>query len=165
MIDFNNPKMKRNHMFLVHYNRMGGNRRNQQLPINILRRGAIIYFSINYNQHKNFYNFFQEQIVDEFLDSVYTRFNPDDQYKIQGYAEIINQKQGKFIIAEITCVWLTNTYKARHFNEYVRSSVKSEIVKRIIVNSLTGSSWYFKRFNRLTIIASSVIDVKRIMSG
>ena len=140
MIDFNNPKMKRNHMFLVHYNRMGGNRRNQQLPINILRRGAIIYFSISYNQHKNF---FQQQIVDDFLDSVYTRFNPDDQYMIQGYAEIINQQQRKLIIAESTPVWLTNTYTARHFNDYVRSSIKSEIVKRIIVNGLTGSSRYF----------------------
>ena len=140
MIDFNNPKMKRNHMFLVHYNRMGGSRRNQQLPINILRRGAIIYFSISYNQHKNF---FQQQIVDDFLDSVYTRFNPDDQYMIQGYAEIINQQQGKLIIAESTPVWLTNTYTARDFNDYVRSSIKSEIVKRIIVNGLTGSSRYF----------------------
>ena len=85
--------------------------------------------------------------------------------KTQGYAEIINQQQGKFIIAESTRVWLTNTYTARHFNDYVRSSSKSEIVKRIIVNGLTGSCWYFKRFNRLTIIASSVKDVKRIMSG
>ena len=55
-------------MFLLHYNQMGGNRRNQQLPINILKRGSVKYFSINYNQHRNFYNFFQEQIAD---DSVY----------------------------------------------------------------------------------------------
>ena len=44
--------------------------------------------------------------MDNFLDSVYARFDPDDQYKIQGYAEIINQQQGEFIIAENTCVWL-----------------------------------------------------------
>ena len=65
-------------MVLLHYNQMGRNMRNQQLPINILRRGAIKYFSINYNQHKNFYNFFQEQIVDDFLNSVYTRFDTND---------------------------------------------------------------------------------------
>lgn len=78
--------------------------------------------------------------MDDFLDSVYARFDPDDQYKIQGYVEIINQQQSKFIIAESTRVWLTNTYTASHFNEYVHSSIKSEIVKRIIVNGLTGSS-------------------------
>ena len=151
-------------MFLLHYNQMGGNGGNQ-LPINILRRGAIKYFSINYNQHKNFYNFFQEKIVDDFLNSVYTRFNPDDEYKIQGYAEIVNQQQGEFTVAETARVLLTNTFTATHFNEYVCSSIKSEIVKRIIVNGLNGSSWYFKHFNRLTIIASSVKYAKRIMSG
>ena len=140
MIDFDNSRTRKSHTVLLHYNQMGGNMRNQQLPINILRRGAIKYFSINYNQHKNFYNFFQEQIVDDFLNSVYKRLDTNDQYKIQGYAETINQQQGEFIIAESTRVWLTNTYTASHFNEYVHSSIKSEIVKRIIVNGLTGSS-------------------------
>ena len=112
MIDFNNSRTRKSHMVLLHYNQMGRNMRNQQLPINILRRGTIKYFSINYNQHKNFYNFFQEQIVDDFLNSVYTRFDTNDQYKIQDYAETINQQQGEFIIAESTRVWLTNTYTA-----------------------------------------------------
>ena len=84
---------------------------------------------------------------------------------MQGYAEIVNQQQGEFTVAESTRVLLTNTFTATHFNEYVRSSIKSEIVKRIIVNGLNGSSWYFKHFNRLTIIASSVKYAKRIMSG
>ena len=91
-IHFKNSRTRKNHMFLLHYNQVGGNRRNQQLPINILKRGPIKYFSINYNQHKNFYNFFQEQIADDFLDSVYRRFvSSDTGYKLQGYAEIINQ--------------------------------------------------------------------------
>ena len=62
-IDFKNSRTWKNHMFLLHYDQMGGNRWNQQLPINVLRRGPITYFSINYNQHKSFYNFFQEQIL------------------------------------------------------------------------------------------------------
>ena len=45
------------------------------------------------------------------------------------YAEIINQQQGEFLIAESTCVLLTNTYTARYFNNYVQNSVRSEIVK------------------------------------
>ena len=142
---------------------MGGNRKKQQLPVNILR-GPIKYFTISYNQHKNFYNIF-EKIFRLFLDSVYARFDPDDQYKIQGYAEIINQQQGEFIIAESSRVWLSNTYTVSYFNNYVRNSIKSEIVKRTVVNGLTDSSWYFKRFNRLTIIASSIKGVRRIMSG
>ena len=84
---------------------------------------------------------------------------------MQGYAEIINQQQGEFIIAENTRVWLTNTYTAKYFNDYVRGSIKSDIVKRIIINGQTGSSWYFKRFNRLTVITTSVQEAKKIFSG
>ena len=127
-------------MFLFHYSQMGGSRTNQQLPINIFKRGPIKYFSINYNQHKNFYNFLGEQIVDDFLDSVHSRFVSDGEYKLRGYAEIINRQQGDFLIAQSTRVWLTNTYTGRYFNNFVKNSVKREIVKRIIFNGLTGSS-------------------------
>ena len=70
-------------MFLFHYNQAGCSRMNQQLPINVLRRGPVKYFSISYTQHKNFYDFSQEGIVDNFLEAVYNRFIPDDEYKIQ----------------------------------------------------------------------------------
>ena len=70
---------------------------NQQLPINILRRGPIKYFSINFHQHKNFYIFFQENVVDDFLKVVYSRFTHGDENKIEGYAEIINQQQGELV--------------------------------------------------------------------
>lgn len=94
-------------MFLFRYGQMGGNRGNGQLPTNILKRGPITYYTISYDQHKNFYDFFSEQIVSDFLSSVCNRFNPNGVHKIQGYAEIINQQQGEFIIAESSRVWLT----------------------------------------------------------
>ena len=100
MMDSNYPRARKNHMFLLHYNQMGGNRRNQQLPINVLKRGPIKYFSINFNRHKDFYDFFQERIEDDFFDAVYNRFVSNGQYKVEGYAEIINQQHGDFIIAE-----------------------------------------------------------------
>ena len=36
-----------------------------------------------------------------------------------------------------------------YFNEFVRGELKNEITNRIIQNGLTGSSWYFRRFERL----------------
>ena len=127
-------------MFLFHYNQSGGSRMNQQLPLNVLKRGPITYFSVNFNQHKDFYNFFEESIVDDFLDAVYARFAPDDEIKIQGYAEIINQQQGNNIISENKRVWLTNVYTAKHFKPYVRGAVRNDILKRLIFNGDTGSS-------------------------
>ena len=115
-------------MFLFHYNQSEGSRMNQQLPLNVLKRGPITYFSVNFNQHKDFYNFFEESIVDDFLDAVYARFVPDGEIKIQGYAEIINQQQDDNIISENERVWLTNFYTAKHFNLYVRGAVKNNIL-------------------------------------
>ena len=47
----------------------------------------------------------------------------------------------------------------------MRNSIKSDIVKRIIINGQTGGSWYFKSFNRLTVITTSVNEANKIFSG
>ena len=143
-------------MFLFYYTQAGGSRLKKQLPINVLRRDPIKHFSINYNQHKNFYNFFQESIVDDFLEAVYACFTLDDEYKIQGYPKIINQHQGESTISQSTRVWMTNVYTAKYFNPYVRGAIKNDIVKRVITNGESGSSWVFNRFKSLQIIATSI---------
>ena len=78
-------------MFLFHFGKTGGNRGNGQLQINVLKRGAITYYTTSFAQHRGFYNFFGEQIVDDFLMSVYNIFVPDKDYMIQGYAQIMNR--------------------------------------------------------------------------
>ena len=47
--------------------------------------------------------------------------------------------------------WLTDVYSCKFFNEFVKSGFKKDILKRIIVNELTGSSWRFKIFNKLSV--------------
>ena len=71
---------------------------NQQLHVIVVARGLVTYFSVNYNDHKNFCDFFQEDVVDYFLQGVYNRFNPGAEYKIQGYTEIINQQKGESVV-------------------------------------------------------------------
>ena len=66
MMEFKNCRVKKTHMFLFHYNQAGGSKLNQQLLINVLRRGPVKYFSTNYTQHKNLYDFSQEGIADDF---------------------------------------------------------------------------------------------------
>ena len=135
---------------------------NQQLPVNVVTRDPATYFSINYNDHKNFYDFFQD-VVDDFLQGVYNRFNECDEYKFQGHAEIINQQKGKSVISENRRVWLTNVYTAKYLNPYVRDAIKNDILKRIVLNDETSRSWVFKRFKRLQIITSK--DIKVVISG
>ena len=110
---------------------------------------------INFDQHRTFYDFFDESIVNEFLTSVYQRSVPDgEQYKIMGYAEIIYYQPGE-VDSKSTRMWLTNVYNATHFNSYVRDEISKQILKRIILNGKAGSSWIFKKFNRLQIIFTS----------
>lgn len=84
-------EVKKKNMFLFHFGQTGGNRGNGQLQINVLKRGAITYYITSFAQHGGFYNFYGEQIVDDFLMSVYNIFVPDKDYMIQGYAQIMNR--------------------------------------------------------------------------
>ena len=140
MMEFKNCRFRKNHMFLLHYYQSGGSAANQQLPASVLRRCPITYFTVNYSQHKNFYNFFEERVVDDFIELVYVRFVPAAQIKIEGYAEIINQQQGEIITSGYKRIWLTNVYIGKHFNSYVTGALKSEFLKRLIHNRQTGSS-------------------------
>ena len=99
-----------------------------------------------------------------FLNSVHQVYRPGKENKIQGYVEIINQQRGE-IILEDTKVWLTNNFTRKHFNDFVRGELRDKITKRVIVNGQTGSSWHFKRFERLSVIVTAISDAKRIMSS
>ena len=149
-MEFKSCSLKKNHNFLLHYNQVRGSKINRQLPINVLRHGPIVYYTINFIQHKNFYEFYQESVVDDFLNSVHEPFVSAAEDKIQGYAKAINYQQTEVVNIENTRVWLTNVYATRYFNTYARDEIKNDILKRIIFNEATGSSWIFRRFNSVT---------------
>ena len=163
-LEFKNFRLKKNHNLLLHYNQVG-RRRNQQLPINVLRRGPIFYYSINFDQHKNFYDFYDEKIVDDFLNSVYERFVSGKNFHVQVYVEIVTYQWTQIVNRENNRVWLTDVFKDSHFNQYIRKEIKNNILKRVITNGETSSSWVFKGFNKFQIIATDKSDFKNVMSG
>ena len=163
MMEFKNLRVRKNHMFLLHCNQSGGSRINQQLPVSVVDRGQITYYSINFDQHEKLYNFSEESIAYDFFDLVYARFVPVAQVSIQAYAEILNQQQGEILYNKM--VWLTDVYRAKFFNSYVRGALKNDILKRIICNGETGSSWIFKRFQRLQTITISFEVSKSLFFG
>ena len=61
--------------------------------------------------------------------------------KFQRYFELKNYQQTKIIEIENTRVWLTNVYVSKLFNRFVRGQTKEDILKRVIINGSTGSSW------------------------
>ena len=44
----------------------------------------------------------------------------------------------------------------------MRGEIKDKITKRVVVNGESGSSWQFKRFDRLNIILSVAESIKLI---
>ena len=84
---------------------------------------------------------------------------------IQGYVELMNYQQTEIVNLENTRMWLTNVFQGYHFTPYIRGEIKKEILKRILINGATGSSWIFKRFNKLQIIVTDKTCFKNIMSG
>ena len=84
---------------------------------------------------------------------------------MQGYAEVKNYQRKDIVELENTSVWLTNVHVQHYFNEYIRSEKKRDILKRVILNGSTGSSWIVKRFNRLQVIVTDRNTFKNVMSG
>ena len=128
---FKSSRSKKKHMFLFHYGKhrqIGGNRGTSTLPINVLKRRPITYYSFNFDQHQNFYDFFSSGIVDAFLESVYKTYHPTKENKFQGYAEIVNQQREE-IILEDKRAWLTNSFNSNHFNDFVRGEIRDGITK------------------------------------
>ena len=42
--------------------------------------------------------------------------------------------------------WITDVYKATNFKELVYYGLKQNILSKVIVNGMSGSSWRFRRF-------------------
>ena len=64
---------------------------------------------MNFDQHKDYYDFHSTDMIDVFLNMVYQAFRSQNHiYKFQGYFEIINQQRGTEIILEDKRIWLTN---------------------------------------------------------
>ena len=148
-----NCRQKKNHMFLSHYQQnqqIGGSLMNQQQPFNVLKRGPITYYSVNFYQHKYFYNFFDEGVIDSLFDSMKdSTVSPKNEFKMQGYAEIVNFQPTETIELENLRLWVTNVYYGRYFNNVARQKMKQDILKRVIIKGETGSSWHFKHFNKI----------------
>ena len=75
-------------------------------------------------------------------------------HRFQAFFEIVNQQRipdnQNFLTENRT--WLTKVYRFKHFNDFLKDELRSEITKRIIDNGMTGSRWFFKRFDRINVI-------------
>ena len=148
---------------MVHREQFGG--ANNHLPINILKRSTITYYSINFSLHKNFYNFYDaKKTVDDFALSFERVFVRDKKVKTHGSIELVDYQPTEIIELESRRIWMTYIYVCKFFNEFVKGEIKNDSMKRVTVNEMTGSSWRFKRFERVSNVVTNISKKPNVSS-
>ena len=149
-------KQKAIHHFLKHYNE-GKDISFEEKPLDIVKYPSLLIYQIEYKKYSNYYSFFNsEKCVDEFSQNVKYRFHATS-IKWFKCSFIIENTQNS-IRPDLqpllnTRYWTAETYDSIYFNEFIFHALKHDILKRLINNNTTGSSWYFKRFlNRKSIL-------------
>ena len=142
-------KEKAIHDFLKHYNE-GKDIPFEEKPLDIVRYPSLLIFQIEYKKYSNHYSFFNsEKCVDAFLQNVKYRFHATSK-KWFKCCFIIDNTQNS-IRPDLESLlntrnWTTETYDSVYFNDFIFHALKYDILKRVISNNMSGSSWYFKRF-------------------
>ena len=115
-------KHKSVHNFLKHYYE-GKKIPFEDKPIDILRFPGLVIYSIEFQKHKDFYNFFNsEEAVDHFLRNVKYKFKPGGEKWIKCAFTIENIQQSpyedlKSIIS--SRYWTTSPYEGTCFNDFI----------------------------------------------
>ena len=127
----------------------------EEKPIGILKLPALTVYSVEYSKHKDSYNFYNSEVcVDDFLRNVKYRFKSGNKKWIKCLFTIENSQnvpyQGLSPILN-SRYWTISPYKGTYFNDFIFYGLKQEILSRVIINGMSGSSWHFKRFISLSV--------------
>ena len=127
----------------------------EEKPLDITELPAVTIYKIEFKRYKNQYSFYNsEKCVDDFLKNVKYRFQVTNKKWFKCSFTIENTQnsiRNGLLPLNNTRYWTTETYDSIYFNDFILHSLRSDILKRVIVNQMFGSSWYFKHFLSLTL--------------
>ena len=148
------------HDFLKHNE--GYNNLFEDKPADVGKTANLLKFEITVNKHGNYYDFENsKEVVDDFLKNIRSQFKPSGLKLINCSFVIKNAQQSAFEnLRPIlnTRYWTTDVYKATYFNDFVFYGMRQNILSKVIVNDMSGSSWKFCRF---VMISLKVLDLDR----
>ena len=149
------------HDFLKHYNK-GYHDLFEDKRFDVEKTANLLKFKITVNKHGDYYDFENSgEVVDDFLKNACSRFKPSGLKLIKCLFVIENIQQSAFEnLRPIlnTRYWTTDVYKATYFNDFVFYGMRQNILSKVIVNDMSGSSWKFCRF---VMISLKVLDLDR----
>ena len=119
-------------------------------PVDVENTANLLKFEITVNKHGDYYDFENsEEIVDDFLKNVRSRFKQSGLKLIKCSFVIENIQQSDLEnLRPIlnTRYWTTDVYKATYFNDFVFYRLRQNVLSKVVVNGMSGSSWKFRRF-------------------
>ena len=149
------------HNFLKHCN--DGESVVDNKPIIVTEIGAFKKYEKTFQEHSDTYDFFNsEKLVNEFLLSVKSIIfcSNTDFYIRNGFS--LENMQAPLTDDDVPLTnsryWSTKPIQTNSFNDFVFFSLRESILKRVINNGLTGSSWFFKHFLYINVKTIKVSD-------
>ena len=144
-------KHKSIHNFLKHYEK-GKSVPFEDKPIDIVRFRGLTIDSIDFYDFYDFFN--SEKCVDDFLRNVKYKFKPGGEKWIKCSFTIGNIQNSPYkdlrpIIN--SRYWTTPPYEGICFNGFIFYGLRQNILGRVVINDMSGSSWHFKRFVSLSL--------------
>ena len=154
-------KIKFYHDFLKHYS--SGKNVIEEKPLTVTSIGNVTKFEISYQEHSAHYDFYNsENLVNEFLFNVKTQIRRSDTDFLVtcGFSpENIQPPIGDYDQPlKVLRYWSTNPIQNKLFNDFVFFNTRELVLKRVINNGMTGSSWHFNRFLYINIKTIKVTD-------
>ena len=148
------------HNFLKHYN---DGETVDNKPITVTEIGAVKKYEITFQEHSDSYDFFNsEKLVDEFLLSVkstifrsYTDFYIRCTFSLENMQAPLTDDDSLLTNSRY---WSTDPIKTKSCNYFLFFSLRESILKRVINNVLSGSSWFFKCFLYINVKTIKVSD-------
>lgn len=117
---------------------------------------------ITFDERGRHYNFFDSrEVVSDFLTIFENMFIPRPNLKQVSFkctfiiVHLLPVPKTRFAEINYSRVWQTNVYDGVFFNDYFKVNLEGVILKRVIINGVTGRNWRFKRFDRLCITVHS----------
>ena len=127
----------------------------EEKPLDVLRLTSLMICSIEFRKHQNVYDFYNSELcVENFFRNVRYRFKAGSKKWFKCSVVIENIQKSLYLGLQPIInsrYWTNATYDGVYFNDFIFFGLKQDILSRVIINGMSGSSGYFKRFISLAV--------------
>ena len=118
-----------------------------------MRREILSHYFINFSSHKDSYNFYEFEIIRDFLNTVNQNFNPTTEsntfYACCEFVHLNGDRSIRSFTFNISRI-----FKSTYSNYYIISQIFDEISKNALHFVEKADVSKYKRFNRITVVVN-----------